>query len=283
MSDIFIFNRHHLRQQRKRAAKNFSKHSFLFDWAADQTLDRLRDIKKDFAVAYGIGNRVTETFWDKLKTLKNIDQLTVCDFNSGAVIADSELIPFAESCADLIISVLDLHTVNDLPGTLSQIKKSLKPDGLFIGCILGGETLYELRESLMNAEISLSGGASPRVAPFADKPQTGALMQRAGFALPVIDSEILRVSYQSLFNLMGDLRGMGESNALTARQKTFTSSRLFLTADEYYKNHFPDKEDSARITASFEIIFMLGWSPHESQQKPLRRGSAEHSLAEFLQ
>ena len=282
MSDILIFNRRHLQQQRERAAENFSKHSFLFDWAADQIIDRLRDIKKDFSTVYSIGNRVPEAFWHELTNLKKIDKLTICDLTNAPVIADSEFLPFAENSADLVLSILDFHSVNDLPGTLSQIKKILKPDGLFIGCILGGETLFELRESLMNAEINLSGGASPRVAPFADKLQAGALMQRAGFALPVIDSEILRVSYQNLFNLMGDLRGMGESNTLAARQKNFTSSRLFFTANQYYETNFPDKEDTARITASFEIIFMLGWSPHESQQKPLRRGSAEHSLAEFL-
>lgn len=282
MSDIFIFNRQHLRQQRRRAAENFSRHSFLFDWAAEQILDRLRDIKKDFPVGYGIGNRAPATFWQQLKTLKQIDALYVSDLIDSPIIADSELIPFAENSADLVVSVLDLHSVNDLPGTLAQIKKTLKPDGLFIGCMLGGETLFELRESLMNAEINLTGGASPRVSPFADKPQAGALMQRAGFSLPVIDSEILRVSYQTLFNLMSDLRGMGESNTLHARRKNFTSSKIFMAAADYYKSHFSDREDPDRITASFEIIFMLGWSPHESQQKPLRRGSAEHSLADFL-
>lgn len=282
MSDILVFNRQHLYQQRKRAKKNFHQHSFLFDWASAQIIDRLRDIKKDFPRAYGIGNRVAPGFWRDLAALKNIDELYTCGLTGGSVSADSEFLPFRENSADLVVSILDFHNVNDLPGTLHQIRKILRPDGLFIGCMFGGETLFELRETLMNAEINLANGASPRVAPFADKPQAGALLQRAGFALPVVDSEILRVSYQSLFNLMADLRGMGESNILHERRKNFTPSSLFLSAAEYYQSHFPDKEDAARITASFEVIFMIGWAPHDSQQKPLRRGSAEHSLAEFL-
>jgi len=151
---------------------------------------------------------------------------------------------------------------------------------LFIGCMLGGETLYELRETLMQTDIEMSSGASPRVAPFADTQTAGALLQRAGFSLPVVDSEIIRASYQTMFNLMADLRGMGESNILSSRKKTFTSSGFFARAAEYYQRNFAEPDN--RVTASFEIIFMIGWAPHESQQKPLRRGSAEHSLSEFL-
>lgn len=280
MTEIAVFNRQHLRQQRLRASANFEPHSFLFDWAAEQVTDRLQDIKKSFPTAIGIGNRVPEQFWQNLKNLKQIESLVVCDLAKAEVIADSEILPFKEGCADLVVSVLDLHSVNDLPGSLAQIKKILKPDGLFIGCLLGGETLYELRESLMQTDLEISAGASPRVAPFADTQSMGALLQRAGFSLPVVDSEIVRVSYQTMFNLMADLRGMGESHVSTSRRKTFTSSAFFARAAEYYQTHF--MEDGDRVTASFEVIFLLGWSPHESQQKPLRRGSAEHSLTDFL-
>ncbi len=281
MSEISVFNRNHLRLRRKRALPEFAKHGFLFEWSAKQIIDRLQDIKKTFPVTYSIGNRVPDDFWQQLKAQKQIETLIVSDIAKGDIISDNEILPFQENSADLIVSVLDLHTINDLPGTLMQIRKILKPDGLFIACMLGGETLYELRESLMQTDIEMSSGASPRVAPFADTQTAGALLQRAGFALPVVDSEIIRVSYQTMFNLMADLRGMGESNALTARKKTFTSPVFFARAAEYYQNHF--NEEDHRVTASFEIIFMIGWAPHESQQKPLRRGSAEHSLTEFLQ
>ncbi|PZP54875.1 MAG: SAM-dependent methyltransferase [Micavibrio aeruginosavorus] len=280
MSEISVFNRDHLRQQRKRALQDFVRHGFLFEWASDQIIDRLQDIKKNFPVAYGIGNRTPKDFWVNLKSLKQIETLLVCDAVKGDIIADNEILPFQENSADLIISLLDLHTVNDLPGTLTQIRRILKPDGLFIGCMLGGETLYELRETLMQTDIEMSSGASPRVAPFADTQTAGALLQRAGFSLPVVDSEIIRASYQTMFNLMADLRGMGESNILSSRKKTFTASGFFARAAEYYQRNFSEPDN--RVTASFEIIFMIGWAPHESQQKPLRRGSAEHSLSEFL-
>ena len=276
MSDIKIFNRQHVRQQRLRANTKFADHAFLFDWCEKQILDRLQDIKKDFPVAVHIGDRTSHDFLNELKKNKNIESLKVEDF----IDTDSEVLPCEPQSADLITSILDLHTVNDLPGALVQIKNILKPDGLFIGCLLGGETLYELRETLMQTEMAISSGASPRVAPFADTAQMGALLQRAGFALPVVDSEIIRVSYANMFNLMGDLRGMGESNTLATRQKTFTSSRFFAKAATYYQEHFA--EPDGRVTASFEVIFLIGWSPHASQQQPLRRGSAEHSLAEFL-
>ena len=281
MSDITFFNRQHLRQQRLRNHPKLEQHGFLFEWAGDQVLDRLHDIKKTFPVTIGIGDRIPKKFWAALKEQKNIQSLFVCDLAKAEIIADSELLPFQENSADLVVSVLDLQNVNDLPGTLAQIKKILKPDGLFIGCLFGGETLYELRESLMQTDINMTSGASPRVAPFADTQSMGALLQRAGFELPVVDSEIVRVSYQTMFNLMADLRGMGEVNVLTARRKTFTPPGFFAHAAEYYQNNF--REDDGRVTASFEVIFLIGWSPHESQQKPLRRGSAEHSLTEFLE
>lgn len=280
MSNIIIFNRQHLRQQRRRAVENFNSHSFLFDWACEQVIDRLQDIKKTFPIAYGIGNRTSPTFWEKLRRDKSIETLWTCDLTDADIVADSEILPFKPQSADLIVSVLELHTVNDLPGTLTQIKSALKPDGMFIGCLLGGESLYELRETFLQTEMEISGGASPRIAPFADKQQIGALLQRAGFALPVVDSEIIRVSYQTMFNLMADLRGMGESNTLAQRRKNFTSPGFFARAAEYYQTHYAESDH--RVTASFEVIFMIGWAPHVSQQQPLRRGSADHSLAEFL-
>jgi NADH dehydrogenase [ubiquinone] 1 alpha subcomplex assembly factor 5 len=196
------------------------------------------------------------------------------------VAADEDFFPFAPCSLNLVVSALNLHTVNDLPGALLQINKSLKPDGLFIAAIMGGETLFELRRCLEEAELELTGGVSPRVAPFADKPQMGDLLQRAGFSLPVVDSDIVTVSYNSIFSLMRDLRRMGEGNATVGRHKTFTPRSLFLRAGEIYAEKFADPD--GRIRASFEIIFLIGWAPHTSQQKPLRPGSAKTRLAEFL-
>ena len=181
---------------------------------------------------------------------------------------------------DLITSVLDLHAVNDLPGLLIQIRQRLKPDGLFLGAMFGGETLHELRASLMQTEIDIKGGASPRVFPMADKPQMGSLLQRAGFALPVIDSEIVTVTYENMFKLMHDLRGMGETNSIAERSRQNPGKSFFMKAADYYAQNFADSD--GRIEASFEIIYLIGWAPDESQQKPLKPGSAEKRLSDAL-
>lgn len=197
-----------------------------------------------------------------------------------AVVADEEFFPFAAGSLDLVLSNMTLHTVNDLPGALIQIKRSLRADGLFLAALFGGETLHELRACLMEAEAEIRGGISPRIAPFADKQQAGGLLQRAGYALPVVDSEILTVTYPSLLALMRDLKGMGEGNALAHRDKTYRGKKLFMRAEEIYRDRYC--EGDGRLRATFEILFIIGWAPHDSQQKPLRPGSAEHSLAEAL-
>lgn len=194
---------------------------------------------------------------------------------------DNETISCTEQSHDLILSPLALHAVNDLPGALIQIRRTLRPDGLFIGAMFGGETLCELRASLMEAEMSVCGGVSPRVAPTAGRKDMAALMQRAGFALPVVDADTVTVMYRDIFHLMRDLRGMGETNALAARRRNFTPRRLFAEADEIYRRQHGDAD--GKIPATFEIIYLTGWAAHESQQKPLKRGSAERSLAEALE
>lgn len=249
-----IFDRKLLKLRRTRAKKTFKEYSFLHDFAAEQIQDRLQDITRTF---------------------EHHRALRAEDFD-----AEYEALGLASASCDLITNVLDLHTTNDLPGVLAQIKRALKPDGLFLAAMLGGETLHELRESLVKAEMEIKGGVSPRVFPFADKQQAGALLQRAGFALPVVDSEFVRVSYDNAFKLMHDLRGIGQSNVIAERNKTNPGKALFMRAAEYYQEHFT--EDDGRITATFEVIFMIGWAPHESQQKPLRPGSAENRLADAL-
>jgi SAM-dependent methyltransferase len=181
---------------------------------------------------------------------------------------------------DLAASLLALHAVNDLPGALIQIKRALRPDGLFIACLLAGQSLTELRQSLLAAEVELTGGASPRVAPFADLRDLGGLLQRAGFALPVIDSESVTVRYGDMFGLLRDLRAMGWANALSERSRKPLRRSVLLRAAELYAERFADPD--GRLRATFEIVWLSGWAPHESQQKPLRPGSAKARLADAL-
>lgn len=276
-SDILVFDRSALRKNRNRCARNPGDHTFLFDWASTRVAERLFDIRRRFPMALQIGARADFTS-DK------IDQKIIMDVSTDQpdlkIIADEDFLPFKENSFDLITSALNLHSVNDLPGALLQIRKTLKPDGLLIAALFGGETLMELRESLMQAELELKGGISPRVSPFADKQQIGALLQRAGFALPVIDSEIVTVTYDTIFKLMHDLRFMGEGNIIRDRHKYNPGKSFFMKAAEYYQDKYSEKD--GRIRASFEIIFLIGWAPHASQQKPLRPGSAKNRLADAL-
>jgi SAM-dependent methyltransferase len=178
------------------------------------------------------------------------------------------------------VSLLALQGVNDLPGALIQIRRALKPDGLLVAALLGGGSLAELRQAFAQAEGELEGGASPRVAPFADLRDLGGLLQRAGFALPVTDSDLFHVRYASPFGLMRDLRRMGLTNALNDRRKTPLRRATLLRAAEIYAERFADPD--GRVRATFEIVWLSGWAPHESQQKPLRPGSAKMRLADAL-
>jgi SAM-dependent methyltransferase len=179
-----------------------------------------------------------------------------------------------------VVSSLALQFVNDLPGTLAQIKRALKPDGLFLAAMIGGETLTELRQSFAAAESEIEGGASPRVAPMIDLRDAGALLQRAGFALPVTDVDRIVVRYDNAFALMRDLRRMGATNILVERSRKFLRRATLLRMAEIYQEKFSDPD--GRIRATFDVVWMSGWAPHESQQKPLKPGSAEASLADAV-
>lgn len=276
---ITVFNRARIARQRARIINQGTSADFLAQWAMDQIEDRLDIVRRNFPVCVQIGTRAPVITKEKfgIETLVTTDLTPLAP---ASVICDEEFLPFANQSIDLVVSALDLHTVNDLPGTLLQIRRALKPDGLFLSAMLGGETLYELRQCLLEAELEITGGTSPRVAPFADKPQMGGLLQRAEFALPVVDSEIVTVTYDSIFGLMKDLRHMGEGNAIAARIKHFTPRGIFMRAGELYAEKFSDPD--GRIRATFEIIFLLGWSPHNSQQQPLKPGSATARLADVL-
>lgn len=256
---VHIFDRKLLALRKKR--KHTSDADFLKNWSQGQLDDRLKDINRDFKTALHL---------DDDKTI-----------GKSPVTFDEEFLPVANQSLDLITCNLNLHTINDLPGALIQFRRALKPDGLFIASMFGGETLHELRQSLTHAEMELKGGVSPRVFPFADKQDMGALMQRAGFALPVVDSDILTVTYADMFKLINDLRAMGESNIIAARDKRYVGKEFFFKAAQHYQENFSDPD--GRIRASFEIIFLIGWAPHDSQQKPLKPGSAQNRLADALE
>jgi SAM-dependent methyltransferase len=196
------------------------------------------------------------------------------------VAADEEALPFADGSLDLVVSALALQSVNDLPGVLAQIRRALKPDGLFLAALLGGETLTELRQAFAAAESEIDGGVSPRVAPSADVRDLGALLQRAGFALPVVDTDRLTVRYATAFDLMRDLRGMGATNALIERQRVPLKRATLLRMASVYSDRFSDPD--GRLRASFDIVWLSGWAPHQSQQQPLRPGSAKARLADAL-
>jgi SAM-dependent methyltransferase len=248
---------------------------FLFQRAAEDLAERLQPVLRPFPAIADIGTP-HDAFARVLKLVRpdaTINQIAVNP-------AEGETLDLPHETFDLAASGLALQHANDLPGALIQIRRALRPDGLFIGCLAGGATLTELRQSLAEAESEITGGVSPRVFPFADVRDMGGLLQRAGFALPVADSETITVRYANIFSLLTDLRAMGATNVLTERSRRFTSRNLFLKAAEVYQRRFADPD--GKIRATFEIIWLTGWAPHESQQKPLKPGSAKQRLADAL-
>jgi NADH dehydrogenase [ubiquinone] 1 alpha subcomplex assembly factor 5 len=293
-----VFNRRAVRQHRDRAAAGLKAHDFLLCETAARLLDRLDDIKRDFPLAVDLGCHGGEL----ARTVNGrggIDTLVCCDLSprmaalanaqDGPKIgpqgglglsADEEALPFAPASLDLILSNLSLHWVNDLPGALVQIRQALKPDGLFLACMLGGATLQELRSALYQAETEIEGGLSPRFSPLADVRDLGNLLQRAGFALPVSDFETITVSYAHPLKLLHDLRGMGESNANSERRLSFSRRATLFRAMEIYSENFADAD--GRVPATFEVITLTAWAPAPEQPQPLARGSAKTSLNDAL-
>jgi SAM-dependent methyltransferase len=257
---------------------------FLVRQAAADLDERLATVLRRFPLAADIGTP-TPLLTERLAASERIETVVrlaplVARAGECTVIGEAEALPFAPARFDLAISLLALHSVNDLPGALVQIRRILKPDGLFIGCLLGGATLTELRQAFTQAEAEMEGGASPRVGPFADVRDLGGLLQRAGFALPVADVEPLTVRYRDAFALMRDLRAMGLTNALVMRRRTPLRRATLMRLAELYAERFADAD--GRVRATFEMVWLSGWAPHESQQKPLRPGSAQTRLADAL-
>ena len=280
-----IFDRQLLRTRRRRA-RALGPATFLLDRVAGELGERLSAILRSFAVAIDLGTP-TDAVRRLLAESGKIGAIVAAEPDAAhldpsfpRVAVDEEALPFADGALDLVVSALALQFVNDLPGTLIQIRRALKPDGLLLAALIGGDSLSELREAFAAAESEIEGGLSPRVAPFADLRELGALMQRAGFALPVIDSERLTVRYDSPFALMRDLRAMGATNIMRERRRTPLRRATLLRMAEIYAERFVDAD--GRLRAGFEIVWLLGWAPHESQQKPLKPGSAAQRLADAL-
>ncbi|MCC5978548.1 MAG: methyltransferase domain-containing protein [Salinarimonas sp.] len=282
MNSPLVFDRPLVRRRLARAhAQGYA--DFLLQHALEDMELRLTPVVRDFSLALDVESPDASVARHlrqsgRAKTVLRVAPAGIA--RGDGVIGDAEALPFAHERFDLAVSLLGLHAVNDLPGALIQIRRALKPDGMFIGCLLGGATLHELRSALTEAESELTGGLSPRVAPFADIRDLGGLMQRAGFALPVTDLETLRVRYDNAFALMQDLRRMGMTNTLLARRREPVTRSLMLRAAQLYTERYADPD--GRIPATFELIWVSGWSPHESQQKPLRPGSAKVRLADAL-
>ena len=283
-----IFDRSLLRLRRRRAMRRPSAgDDFLLRHVAADIALRLQPVQREFAWALDALSP-TSHIADALHRSGKVGDVVRMDMAPAAfhadqrlaVIGDDETPPFAPQSFNLIVSALSLQAVNDVPGTLVQLRRMLKPDGLFIAVTLGAATLWELRQALTQAESEMLEGVSPRVAPFVDVRDMGSLLQRADFALPVCDSDILTVRYPHALALMADLRAMAATNILEERSRTALGKRFFLRVAEIYAARFSDTD--GRVRASFELVWALGWAPHDSQQKPLKPGSAQRRLAEVL-
>jgi SAM-dependent methyltransferase len=267
-----LFDRVLLRTRVDRAARA-QPATFLLDRVGEDLAERLNAVTREFsdvADVWTSGEALSKLPRDRFKSAIQI----------GLQDSEAETLPFRPQSLDLVVSALAFQFANDLPGVLAQIRRALRPDGLLLAAMLGGDTLTELRQSFAAAESELEGGVSPRVAPFADLRDIGALLQRAGLALPVTDVDRIVVRYDNAFALMADLRRMGATNVLIERRRTPTRRATMLRMAQIYAERFADAD--GRIRATFDVIWLSAWAPHESQQKPLKPGSAKVSLEEAV-
>ena len=285
-----LFDRRLHRQRLDRAAHDFAAADFLKVRAAGDMVERLEIILREFPICVDLGSRngAFSALLAQSDARAKIGMVIETDL-SAAMLGhrpghrlqiDEEALPFAPASLDLVVSSLALHWVNDLPGTLIQVRRALKPDGLFLGAIFGGQTLTELRQCLIQAESDLTGGAGLRIAPFADAFDVAGLLQRAGFALPVADLDRVTVRYDHPLKLISDLRRMGETNALADGRGRPLSRPVLARAMALYEQRFSDPD--GRVRATFDIMTMTGWAPHPIQQQPLKPGSAKMRLADAL-
>jgi SAM-dependent methyltransferase len=285
-----LFDRALLRARLDRAAPGFPAAGFLKARAAEDAVMRLEAILREFPVAVDLGARdgafaralALSDAREKIGLLIQTDlsERMLAGRDGLRLAADEERLPFGDATIDLAVSTLALHWTNDLVGALIQIRRALRPDGLFVGALFGGATLTELRQALLAAEDEISGGAALRVSPFADTIDAAGLLQRAGFALPVADIDRVKVRYAHPLALLKDLRAMGETSVLIDRSRKPLGRKVLFRAMELYQERFAEAD--GRVPATFEIVTVTGWAPHESQQKPLRPGSAKMRLADAL-
>lgn len=287
MSHPFLFDHERIEQFRKRAFQKAKKgHDFLLSHMAEDLFKRLSTIDRLFTLALDLHSHTDLAAQALLKSRKVYcierveTNMLYQSHDKKFHLRSREFLNFPPNYCDLIVSLLSLQMTNDTPGVLSQIKNILKPDGLFLAVMAGAGTLRELRECLLQAEMEIYGGASPRIYPFADIREVGALLQRVGFALPVADVEDITIRYNTMFDLINDLKAMGMQNALFNRSRRPVSKRFFLRAAEIYAQQFSDPD--GRIRAHFSFIWLSGWAPHPNQQKPIKPGSAQISLADVL-
>ncbi|MEK4034557.1 methyltransferase domain-containing protein [Methylocystis sp. IM3] len=272
-----IFDRDLLHRRLRRAIARGAP-DFLLARAADDLLDRLLTVKRDFPRSLDLG-APGEHFSAAIVASGRAAPLRASRYG-GAAVVDEETLPFAPASFDLVVCGMALQWVNDLPGVLAQVRRVLAPDGLFLACLPGGTSLVELRVALAQAEEEITGGASPRVSPFVDVRDMGGLLQRAGFALPVADVDSFTLRYDSALALMADLRAMGAANVLVKRASRPLRRDVLARAAQIYAERFSDAD--GRVRASFEIVWISGWAPHESQQKPARPGSATVRLEDAM-
>ena len=287
MNSPNIFDRRIVQANLTRAARALPRADFLLRHAAEELAGRLQGISRTFGVAADTGayhGVVALLLKERFPGMRIVSLSPVMALAEACpaprAVAAEEALPLKEGSLDLVTSLLSLHLVNDLPGALIQTRRALRPDGLFLGALLGGDTLIELRQAFMMAETETLGGVSPRVFPTADVRDMGNLLQRAGFALPVVDSERLTVAYPNPLALIRELKAMGAANPLVARSRKSMRRDTLARALDIYASHFARAD--GKVCATFEILFLCGWAPHESQQKPLKPGSAKARLADAL-
>lgn len=279
---MIVFDRALLMKRRQRAVTRFAAHNFLYTEVGERLMERLGEIRRDFPHALNLGaldGSLTQQLQQR-PDIQRITSLEACAGFAPTVVGEEELLPFHGSTFDLIISNLTLQWVNDLPGALIQAAQALKPDGLFMASLVGGDTLVELRTCLMEAELELTGSMTARTSPLTEVRDAGGLLQRAQLALPVVDRETITVTYAHPYRLIEDLRGMAATHVPLREERRPLRRDVLGLAQSLYQKRFADSE--GRVPATFEILYLAGWAPHESQQKPLARGSAQHALADAL-
>ena len=274
------FDRALTRARLRRAVASPGFPAFLLERAGEDLLDRLQAVTRHYGLGLDLGTPTDRALAPMRVLCDDVVRLAAGEEPAVDLVGDEEALPIAERSVGVVVSLLALQAVNDLPGCLAQIRRVLQPDGLFLACLLAGESLTELRQAFAAAEAEREGGVSPRVAPFADIRALGGLLQRAGFALPVVDLDRVTVRYRTPFGLMDDLRAMGWANGLAERRRTPLRRETLMRATAIYAERFADPD--GRIRATFDLAWLSGWAPHESQQKPLRPGSARARLADAL-